>query len=180
MRVSNRRCYYRNDKKPAASSKVRVCFTKSWTTYRWTEASWRIWQRGRTHKQYTCTNAAAAHLSRNDWPFPYLIVYMNGQGARAARRAEVDWQPPRALPAPTCPPPPPGTGWYSKNKTANKGRAANVRAATGPLRTGVAGGCRPGTPVQTVRRHLTHSPKTKPLSNAPMIYGLPIEMTANV
>lgn len=38
-----------------------------------------------THKQYTCTKAAAAHLSRPDRPFPYLIV--NRSRASRARSA---------------------------------------------------------------------------------------------
>lgn len=111
-------------------------FTKN-ETYRHFKCKLR--QRRRTHKQHTCTNAAGAHLSRNDWPFPYMLVFMNADDA-LAQSDTLRWtgcQRARYLRSPV-PLPTTRNRMVLQNKTANKGRAANVRA-TGPGRTFIEG-----------------------------------------
>lgn len=129
MRVSSRRCYYRNYNNAASSSKVRGNLAvRKRRTHRWGRSvgagalALTNSTRARKRRPHTC-RGLTGH-------FHIWLWIGREQAARAAPRAEVDWLPTRALPAPTCPLPPTITNrMVLQNKTANKGRAANVRAA---------------------------------------------------
>lgn len=150
MLTRNRRCYYRNDKN-AAGSKVRTWSNFTRTTYRVAGAAAAA---ARAHSQTAHVHERRGRAPVAEWLAISIFDCIYERARRAHRSAR--WVGLAAAARATCahlsPPPSTRNRMVLQNKTANEGRAANVRAATG--RRGS------GDPEQI--RHLTHAPKTEP------------------